>query len=317
MSDELTNAIMAGSRHASISAETLEQMGKQASVRFLTEGIPLNESISKLAAEHSDISAEQVKRVCEFANTAVYLSKHDQSKTAGASSSYPQFQLADPSRIIQDMSDGSRSTVSTDSDLIYAKLPVKAKTASIALTELRETVIDRVFGTDPEKIAKVDVSTETIINNLMNAKHTLQGMDEEVSQAHENLSMTLKEAQAEFYHLTKQHLMNGGDFSEVVLATQSTGAESQKIAQAIRPTIERLLVEKVASPTILRSMTDGLEKIAHSAINPAHPLVTSFSTMIETAEEIKKVAEAQSSIATQYGKVESFIRENFLAHTTR
>lgn len=317
MSDELTNTSMSGSRHASISAETLERIGKQASTRFLNEGIPLNESISKLAAEHHDINGEQVKRICEFANTAVYLSKHDQSKTAGADSSYPQFALADPSRIIQDMSDGARSTVTTDVDLAYSRLPLKSKTASVRMTELRETVIDRVFGTDPEKPVVDDVSRDTALHELIVAKQTLQGMDEAVSVEHEGHQMALKEAQAEFFHLTKQHILDGRDFSEVVLAAQSTGTASQKIAQALGPVIERLLKEKIATPAALRTMTDRLEKIAHRAINPQHPLVMSFSGMITAEENLQKTAAAQSEIHEQFTRVNSFIKENFLAAPAR
>jgi hypothetical protein len=43
MSDELTNYLMNGSRHASLSAESLELIGKQAATRFLNEGLALNE----------------------------------------------------------------------------------------------------------------------------------------------------------------------------------------------------------------------------------------------------------------------------------
>mgnify|MGYP003353403588 CR=1 FL=1 len=71
------------------------------------------EAVAKLASAVPDMNAEQVKRVCEYANTNVYLALHDKNKTAGAGSSYPQFELADPSRVIQDLSDGAKPTVIT------------------------------------------------------------------------------------------------------------------------------------------------------------------------------------------------------------
>lgn len=317
MSDELTNTLMSGSRHASVSAESLELMGKQAANRFLNEDIPLNESISKLAAQHNDINGEQVKRICEFANTAVYLARHDQSKTAGANSSYPQFPLADPSRIIQDMSDGARPTISTDVDIAYSKQALKAKTASARLTELRETVIERVFGIDPEKKPEEHGTRESALNDLLNAKYTLQGMDESISTTHEHAEMTLKEAQADLFHLTKEHLLSNGSFAEIVAVAQHAEEDSQKIASALSPVIERLLTEKIASPADLRVMNDQLEKLASRTINPAHPLHVAFTTLFTASDDLQKTAAAQEEIEKEYRRVDSFIKENFLADSAR
>ena len=113
MSNDLVNYLSSTGQHAKLSPEALEMMGKQAANMFLDTGLSLNEAVVKIASEHHDINVEQLKRVAEFANTAVYLAKHDQSKTAGDSTSYPQFELADPARIVQDMSDGARPTVVT------------------------------------------------------------------------------------------------------------------------------------------------------------------------------------------------------------
>src|SRR5258708_3946623 len=95
MSDALTDYISAGSEKAVISAESLELMGKRAASFLFDHGIPLNEGIRKIASEYKDINHEQIKRVVEFANISAYLTQHDKNKTAGAESSYPQFELAD------------------------------------------------------------------------------------------------------------------------------------------------------------------------------------------------------------------------------
>lgn len=320
MSDPLSNYLMEGTRHATLSAETLELMGKQAANRLLNDGIPMNETISKLAAEHRDISGEQVRRICEFANQATYLAKHDQSKTAGAASSYPQFDLADASRIIQDMSDGARPTVTTKTDLEYAKLPSKAKTASAqrisAAEALRENVVEMVFGkVDPKK--ELHFGKETIAHQLITTKDDLNALKAELEEQQAVHAMQLKEAQAAYYHNVKQHILDGGDFSEIVMAAQTAESDQVKIAETLRPIIERLLVEKIASPSVLRSMTERLEKIAHRIVNQQHPLVSEFRDLVSFGAEVEKLGMALESVQEQFDRVDGFIRETYFARPTR
>lgn len=316
MADELSNYLMNGSRHASLSAESLELMGKQAANRFLNEGIALNESIAKLAAVHEDISGEQVKRVAEFANNAVYLAKHDQSKTAGAETSYPQFELADPSRIIQNMSEGSRPTISTPVDIEYSKMPSRTKTASVHQVEDRDVVLERIFGVSPEK-ADLSYSKDTVTDKVIGAKSDLVALKENLESHGEQFTMALKEAQAEYYGLVKNHLLEGGSLSDVIVAAQSTGADKMKIAEAFRPVIERLLKEKIATPRYLTMMTEQLEKVAHRVVNEKHPLVSTFASLIALETEIDKVAMSLSEVDDQLGRVKGFIKEHFLARSAR
>lgn len=311
MPDPLSNYLMNGDRHASLSAESLELMGKQAANRFLQEGLALNESICKLAGEHQDINGEQIRRIVEYANSAVYLAKHDQSKTAGADSSYPQFDLADAGRIIQEMSDGARPTVTTQVDVEYSRLPAKARVSA------KEDVIAKVFGIDPEKIASVDFSKETAVKQVMDAKSDLVAAKDLLEHNGERFDMALKEAQAEYYDLVKRHMLDGHSFRDVLAAAQSSGADKMKIAEAFRPIIERLLAEKVASPAMLRQMTDQLEKVAHRVVNEKHPLVSTFCSVLALEAEVEKVAMSLAEVDSQLGRVRGFIKEQFLVGQAR
>lgn len=315
MSDELTNYLMDGSRHAALSPESLELMGKQAANRFLQEGIALNESICKLAGEHNDINGDQVKRIAEFANNAVYLAKHDQSKTAGAESSYPQFQLADPGRIIQEMSDGARPTVTTSTDVEYSRLSEKSKTASIKVSGIKDNVIETMFGM---KTAGAPETTRTqAITQVANTKDELLGLKADLENKAEQYVMAHKEASAEYYDLVKRHLLEGNSFSDVLAAAQSSGAEKQKVAEALHPTISRLLTEKVASPVRLQVMTEQLEKVAHRVVNENHPFVSTFRSMLSLEAEIEKVAAALKDVDTELSRVNGFLKEQLLARTAR
>lgn len=312
MTDALSNFLLDGTRHASLSAESLELMGKTAANRLLNENMPLNETISKLAAAHADINGEQIKRVAEFANNAVYLAKHDQSKVAGAETSYPMFELADPFRIMQDMSSGSRPTVTTAVDAEYSRLPERAKTASAE----QDTIIEQAFGIDSSKVDPLTFSRETIVNNVFGTKDYLVGLKENLEHHAENFTMAVKEAQAEYYDLVKRHILDEGSFSDVVAAASSSGAPKAKIAEALRPVIERLMIEKVASPAAL-SVRDTLEKTAQRAVNEEHPLVNTFRSILSLTAELEKVAHSLDEVDTQLDRVKGLIKEKFLGGHAR
>jgi hypothetical protein len=300
-------------RHASLSAESLEMMGKQAANMFLDEGLSLNEGVAKLAGDHDDISHEQVKRICEFANTAVYLAKHDQSKTAGAGSSYPQFELADPNRVIQDLGDGARPTVVTKTDIEYSRLPAKSeKTASVKNS--LEAGLEEMFKVSS---SESDYSPETVVSNVMGAKSTLVALKENLSASGEQIDLSLKQAGADYYDTVKRHLLNEGDFADVMAAARSVTSDNDKIAQALRPVIERLMVEKVASPEKLKKSVRGLDKVAHRIVNSNHPLSSLFGTIVSLSDEVEKVATSLLQVDRDLERVNAYIRENYLARTAR
>src|SRR6266496_1368922 len=124
MANDLLDYLIDGKEsRRDISAEQLELMGRQAASLYLDERIALNDGVAKLASEHPGINHEQIKRVVEFANTAVYLALHDKNKVAGTTSSYPQFDVADPIRIIQDMDVAVDRTVTIHVDTDYSRQP--------------------------------------------------------------------------------------------------------------------------------------------------------------------------------------------------
>lgn len=314
MPDELSNYLMSGKRHASMSPEALELMGKQAANMFLNDGLALNESITKLAAAHEDINQEQIKRVVEFANTAVYLARHDQNKTAGAEASYPQFPLADASRIIQDLSNGARSTVVTPVDLEYSRHPNKKEKVASAKADL---MLSEMFGhSESEKRASLDYSSDTAISSIMDTKSSLTSLKETLESTAGQMQMAVKEAQAEYYDLVKRHLLSGSSFSDIVAAAQSSG-EAVKVAEAFRPVVHQLLAEKVVTAGQLNVMTDQLQKVAHRVVNEKHPLVSTFRSILALESELEKAATGLGQVTAELGKVEGFIRETILARSAR
>jgi hypothetical protein len=290
-------------------------MGKQAANLFLSEGVSLNEGIAKLAGAHPDINQEQIKRICEFANTDVYLAKHDKNKTAGAESSYPQFQLADPARIIQDMSDGAHPKTVTETDRDYGKQPLKKEKVSSAKSD---ELLGEMFGMKEAKArADLDFSSATAIKEVTDAKDALIGLRDSLAGTGEQFDLSFKTAAADYYDTVKRHLLDGGGFEEVMAAARSSGASSEKIAEMMAPVVTRLLKEKVSTADILKAGMRNLEKVAHRVVNPEHPLVMVFQEVVALDHEIEKVASGLEQVEGELKKVNGFIKERIVAGSAR
>lgn len=300
--DEFSNYLLSGKNHAKLSPESLEMMGKQAANMFLDHGIALNDGIAKLAGEHQEVSAEQIKRIVEFANTAVYLAKHDQSKTAGAEHSYPQFELADAGRVIQDLSDGARPTVVTKTDVDYSRQAKKEKVSSVqteeALTELFKVASE-------EK----DYSRETVVNQVMSAKETLIGLMDNLQDRYNQNESLFKEATAEFYDHMKRHILDGGSFGEAYGALKASVGETAY--SYMEPIVKGLIHEKIASFEDLKKQFASSEKVAHRIVNPEHPIIHSFSAMAMAGEELQKLSYALTQVGSELDAVQVFIKQAY------
>lgn len=300
--DEFSNYLLSGKNHAKLSPESLEMMGKQAANMFLDQGIALNDGIAKLAAEHKEVSAEQVKRIVEFANTAVYLARHDQSKTAGAEHSYPQFDLADAGRIIQDLSDGARPTVVTKTDIDYSRQSKKEKVSS-AQTEEALTELFKVASSEK------DYSRESIVHAVMAAKESLISLKDNLQDRYNQHEALFKEATADFYDQMKRHVLDGGSFGEAYAALKAGVGES--VHSYMEPIVKGLIQEKVASYQDLKAQFASAEKLAHRVVNPDHPLLHSFSAMSMAGEELQKVSYSLTEIDTELDTVQEFIKKAY------
>lgn len=349
MIEKLSTALAKEGKHANVSPEMLEMMGKSAANTFIEKGISLNESISKLAAAHDDINQEQVKRICEFANTAVYLAKHDMSKTAGSKESYPEFDLADPNRVIQDLSDGTKSTVTTKVDADYSRLPQKVKesmvkeakgpfdiepeyigamAATVPLALIGRALLKKKASIDkaeealedlfmPKTAEDLDFSKQSAIDEVMSAKDQLNGLRHHLSVSGEQFDMMHKEASEYFYELSKRHMMSEGSLVDIVKAAQATGATGEEVNEVVTPVIKRLMREKVASSADLSSQMSGFVKVAHRTINQEHPMVKAAGAIVSANQEMDKIAHGLQGVEDGLRNVNSFIKEKLSARTSR
>jgi hypothetical protein len=128
------------STYAKLSPSDLDSMGKRASLCFLEDDIPLNDSVVKLAKEHPSISPHQVRRVVEAANNHTYAEIFE--KQAGNKNI--DFEVCNPNAVLKSLDDGSRpGVITTCHD--YGSDPVKQSHVDIE----HDQVLMRAFGFDP------------------------------------------------------------------------------------------------------------------------------------------------------------------------
>lgn len=77
----------------------LEQMGKQASIMFVDQGVPLTDAVVKVAQSKEGLSPQHVLRITEFANRDTFLDAHE--KAAGDKN--VEFEIADPKTVLSQL----------------------------------------------------------------------------------------------------------------------------------------------------------------------------------------------------------------------
>ena len=118
-----------------IDPEQLELMGKRAAALYRDTGRNLSEAVVETVKE-ACLSPEQVKRVCEFANTSAYLSEFEKAGEmrnitfAGGP--------ADPGYVLKDLNDGGNPALNNIGSEDYTAPTQSYKTASVGMDKIAE-----------------------------------------------------------------------------------------------------------------------------------------------------------------------------------
>jgi hypothetical protein len=93
--------LLTQSSGSQVAPETLEMLARQASQMFQSQGIPLNQAVTQVVANHPELGNEHVKRIIEFANTVTFQEMFQNSEDKNI-----HFEVADPGAILRDLKDG-------------------------------------------------------------------------------------------------------------------------------------------------------------------------------------------------------------------
>jgi hypothetical protein len=289
----------------SVSADRLMLMAKTASGRYLSDGTPMNETITKIA-EESDLNSHQIERVCEMANIqthqALWPSATEKEKIA--------FPVASPKMVVirlggrpapSDDGGGCGPSGSTSSDYMS---PPSDPSSGPSMSSL--------FGADPGSSHNgmhEDTPRQKIVV-------LIQKKAAERDRIKDQLIVNTMQWESEkraAYNAIKQEVLGGTPLSDVRTATYAAGLG--KIAAEVLPGFRDQLVaethgsmraqlEKVAiAPAPDDLISDNLGNM--TVVNGAHPVLITLDLLHKRDCKIKQLFTGLSRVndeLTVYGQ---------------
>jgi hypothetical protein len=264
-------------------ADQLDLLAKTAAKRYIDEGVPLNETISKLA-QQNDLNPNQIDRVCEMANIETH--KALWSKTAQKETI--SFPLAKAAQVKQMNGDPGEVKTAAPIDMSADYLgPPKGLPSHGDLNTLMG--IDKTAGHNGLEGAS---PKQRIIATLQKKAAERERVADKICYQ----GMELETLEKEAWGHVKQTVIGGTSFQQVYDAAAAAGLA--KVAGEYLPKFhERLITETYGA------QRNRLEKMAIAPVDPdlisenlgnmtivngAHPVLVSLDTIQKKTGEIKQ-----------------------------
>lgn len=295
MSEPLPLGLAQQEKARPMDPDQLEGLGKKAAALYQESGMPLTEAVVEVVKE-AMLAPEQVRRVCEFANTSAYLSAFE--KAGSVRNITFEGGPADPARVLQDLNDGSSPTLLTGSSdykktaSLWPPLVSNRRMAEMnALAQLFqvEDGLAKTAGADHQKHASP-------IDDLWDTRQTLEAMRDDLVEKVSGAQLVFDTVRNDLCKQAEQEILDGAGFGELLQIFTKLGskADVEHAALAIR---DHLVAHGHTSADIAGS----LRKTASDARTPnlGHPLVVKFSAFVKAAHAIKVVDLALQDTKTQ------------------
>lgn len=283
-----------------VDPEELEMMGKRAAAMYRDSGVGLSDAVVEVVKE-ACLAPEQLKRVCEFANTTAYL---DAFEKAGSVRNVTfDGGPADPGKILRDLNDGSNPAIQHVDSSDYSTPVGSYKTAGKSMAKIAsafgvpegsmektaEALGSHSFHANPiEDVYDLKVTLEATKQDLLSKLATSGVIYEDVSQ---DLCGAVREA-----------VMSGTSLGDVARAFASCTDDVSLCKQAMVLIGEDLRVGGILSPSALG---ESFRKVASAGVIPdrKHPVLERFTAFTKIADGhrrlqmgVKVVDEALSDV---------------------
>ena len=272
-------------KRGGVSPDTLELLAKTAARRYVSQSVPLNDSIAKLAREHG-LNGEQIDRVCEKAN----IETHRALWPAASEKVKVAFDLADSKKVKPAASGGRPAGLPSNSG------PSDFDTPPKGLPTPGAPSMDRMFGVDgsaghsglagasPKQNLLIMLQKKTAAKRDLSSKLVMAGIEGE-------------ELVKRAFATVKQAVLGGETFRRIFDAAREAGLG--KTASDLLPKFERKLIgesfgserarlEKVAiSRAPLDLVSDQMPGV--TVVNGAHPVLVSLDTVRRKSDEMQNI----------------------------
>jgi len=268
-----------------IDPEQLELMGKRAAALYDGGGRSLSDAVVEVVKE-AKLAPEQVKRVCEFANTNAYLSAFE--KAGEVRNITFNGGPANPGQVLKDLNDGSSPAVHQVDSSDYSEPAGNYKTASANISVLADA-----FGVvGMEKTAQVHdhFARENPVEEVNDLRVIIQGARDQLMSKLSSSEILLTDLKAVLSEKVAEAVLEGMPMGDIVRAWSSYGTSNQ-IKEAASFVRDHLRERRIMGKD---QFAESITKIASPGViaNPDHPVVDHFILFTKVAHEHAKLEEA-------------------------
>lgn len=282
-----------------VDPEQLQLFGKKAAALYC-QGTSLNDAVVEVVKE-ATLAPEQIKRVCEFANTDAYLQAFE--KSGEARNVTFDGGPADPSVVIKELNDGSAPAVhQVDND--YAPPSGSFKTASADLSVLADA-----FGHDGmEKAASADHGSHADpVDDLYDTKVRIEGVHDTFMSKMATSQVVMDDIKADLCHEVKQAMAEGATLGDVSAAWAAYTPSANMLKEAMGCVRDHL---REGGMQDVQQANSLMKRASAGTIpNPEHPLVDKFIVFTKVAEEHHKLQHAIDISSEQVSEAEAALRK--------
>ncbi len=234
-----------------VTKEELQHFSKIASDQYLSNGVPMNKTITDISNDNQYLNKEHLKRIIEMSNSNVYQHKYDKESDKNI-----HFDVADPNQILKEEVEPTTKLAYDTS--VYNRAPKEkiAEISKVAELETDDFLGDKnaAYMSEQNRCSTLDLDIQKMADAISAAKNELE---------FELFSHDLKYKAAclELNKLATRYVENGTAVSEILHAISSADEDSAKTA------LNHLLVTNAVTGDELNST-----KLGHF-INPENNLV--------------------------------------------
>lgn len=325
-------ALLQQSSARPVSGEELETFGKHAAKGFACGNYCSMQEAVVETVKHAGLSPEQVRRVCEFANTAAFISEFNKESTAAKYVSFPGGP-ASFSEVIKDLNDGGGGTVFDRGMADYAGPPVTIKVARARMSALNAEVMSKTAGVEvapsiagskyddvlaeafnvTEKAAGVRYANP--LADIEDMRMKLASASEHTESEINSIETAMLTVNEDLYFQVKQACLDGHQLGHILQLWNGTCEVNPDLVKQAFALIGPRLVEDEVFPGYDALGESLSAKVASSRhVVEGHPLTAAFAAYSEGIHKLAELRATYMEFQDGLDKVDTFIHQAHLQY---
>jgi len=298
MSEPLPLGLAQKEKARPIDPDQLEKFGKEAAARYQKDGTSLTEAVVETVKE-AMLSPEQVKRVCEFANTTAYLAAFE--KSGSVRNVTFEGGPANPARVLQDLNDGSSPTLLTESkDYKAAAADFRDRLEMDALAQVFQVPAPEALA----KTASVQIGERkdhtqhaNPLDDMWDMREVLEGVRDELLSVKTGAKLVYDDVSEQLAKVAEQEMMDGTPLGHMARAFAEVSERPEQVKQAMLMIRDHLQQHGHSQASIAQSLT----KVASAGVipNAQHPLIVRYAAFTKAARALRVVDQALLDVSGQ------------------